>query len=119
MEHTVQLIPMETCIGVCFYIEEDIPMAIGERMEALWEDAYMNGENWAAFLTYYLETRAPELLEDMEIDAEAGMYAAYYPNTPEGTERAAALCALIRRLLANETELYQIVQEEGGCIEWD
>ncbi|MCM1113824.1 MAG: immunity 51 family protein [Muribaculum sp.] len=106
-------------ISVCFYVEENRILAIGEKMNAICEDAYMNGDNWAAFLNYYLGKHAPELLEEMEEDPEAGMYAAYYPLTPENEERAERFVQLIRSLVENEEELYRTVREESGEIEWD
>jgi len=55
----------------------------------------------------------------MESDPEAGMYAAYYDLTPENEQKAERFAELITSLVENEEELYRIVQEEGGEIEWD
>jgi tetratricopeptide (TPR) repeat protein len=106
-------------ISVCFYIEQDKPFAVGEKMNAINEEAYMNGYNWEAFFKYYLPKYAPDIAEDMETDPEAGMYAAYYTLTPENEAKAEKFNAIIIALVENEEELYRIVREEGGEIEWD
>lgn len=106
-------------IQVCFYVENDKVMAIGEKMNAINDAAYMNGYNWEAFFRYYLEKNASEILEGMDTDPEAGMYSAYYEPTAENETRAERFVEIIRSLIDNEKEIYQIVQEEGDEIEWD
>ena len=41
-------------IAVWFYNEEEKPLAIGEKMYEINENAYMNGYNWDALFNYYL-----------------------------------------------------------------
>jgi hypothetical protein len=106
-------------ISVCFYIEQDKPFAIGEKMNATNEEAYMNGYNWEAFFNYYLPKYAPDIAEGMEADPEAGMYVADYTLTPENEAKAEKFKAIIIALVENEEELYRIVREEGDKIEWD
>jgi len=109
----------ETYITVRFYtIDPDI-MAIGKKMNAIHEDAHMNGYNWDAFLRYYLKKHSPDLLKEMDTDPEAGMYAAYYPTTTKNELRANKFAELIDSLLNQEEELYRIVKEEGNNINWD
>ena len=119
MSDYVAVIKNEKYVSVCFYVEEDRIMTIGEKMNAINEEAYMNGYNWEAFLSYYLTKFAPDVLEEMDADPEAGMYAAHYPLTPENELRAKKLVEIIRSLIEHEEELYRIVQEESGEIEWD
>ena len=119
MADYVKVLKYESGITVCFYIEDDEIFAIGEKMNELCDEAYMNGYNWEAFLSHYLKKNAPDLLEGMEPDPEAGMYAAYYSLTPENEQKAARFAELITSLIENEEELYRIVQEEGEEIEWD
>lgn len=106
-------------ISVCLYNEDDKLLAIGNKMNEINEEAYMNGYNWEAFFNYYLEKYAPDVLEGMDTDPEAGMYAAYYELTPENEGRAEKFVEIIRSLVENEEELYRIVREEGDEIEWD
>ena len=106
-------------IQVWFYNEYDKPLQIGETMQVLNDEAYMNGYNWDALFNYYLSKHAPELLQALDSDPEAGSYVATYPNTAENLEKAKQLVTVIRHLIENETELYRIVQEEADQIEWD
>ena len=94
-------------------------MALGEKLEALCPDAYMNGYNWEALLRYYLEKNAPDILEGMAPDPEADMYEAHWPLTPENEAKARRFEEIIRSLVENEEMLCRFVQENGGEIEWD
>lgn len=106
-------------VSLYFNIESDVPFEIGEKMEAINENAYMNGVAWTSLLNFILKERCPELLEDMETDPEAGTYAAYYPDNEEGRAKAMRLGALIVSLIENEEELYDIVRKHGDEIVWD
>lgn len=109
----------EDSISICFYIEQEKPFSVGEKMNEICEDAYMNGYNWEAFFNYYLEKEAPELLEDLDTDPEAGMYAAYYDFSAENEKKAEKFAALIEDLIENEDKLYRILRENRDEIEWD
>ena len=109
----------EKYLAVWFCNENKKPFAIGEKMYALNPDAYMNGYNWDALFNYYLGKHAPELLEGLESDPEAGMFAAYYAPSDENWKKAEKFAEIITYLLENEDVLCRLVQEEGGCIEWD
>lgn len=119
MDEYVKVFTVEDVVDVAFYIEDPKVLAIGDKMNEINEEAYMNGYNWEAFLNYYLKQKAPELLEDMDCDPEAGMYAAYYPASAENEKKAKKLAETIAHLIENEEELYQIVRDHGDEIEWD
>lgn len=119
MDDYVKVFVNEDVIDVAFYIESSKVLAIGVKMNEVNEEAYMNGYNWEAFLNYYLEQNAPELLEDLDCDPEAGMYAAYYPLSAENEKKGQKFGELIAHLIENEEELLQIVREHGDEIEWD
>ena len=119
MADYVTTVKHEESISVCFWIEQDKLLAIGNKMNAIKEEAYMNGYNWEAFFNYYLAKYAPDVTEGMDTDPEAGMYAAYYDLTPENEVRAEKFVQIITNLVENEEELYRIVREEGDEIEWD
>ncbi len=106
-------------VGITFYIEQDKILAIGEKMNAICDDAYMNGYNWEAFLNYYLEKNAPEVLEGLESDPEAGMYSAYYEDAPDSLEKAEEFAGIIKSLIENEDKLYEFLRKEADNIEWD
>lgn len=106
-------------ILVIFDNEEDKPFLIGEKMCELREEAYMNGYNWDAFFQYYLENNAPDILDGLESDPEAGSYAAYYEDTPENEVKAQKFAEIICYLIEHEEEIYKIITEQGDEIEWD
>ena len=110
---------LEKYTEVCFYIENPKVMAVAEKMEELCQDAYMNGYNWEAFFNCYLAINAPELLEDMHTDPEAGMYVAYYDLTPENEVKVAQFNELIHKLVEEPELLYDFMREHAADVEWD
>lgn len=106
-------------VSVSFEAEDPKVMALGEKLEALCPDAYMNGYNWDALLRYYLEKHEPDILEGLDPDPEAGSYVAVWPLSPENEARANRFADIIRSLVENEETLCRFVQENGGEIEWD
>lgn len=106
-------------IAVNFLIEWDKPFAIGEKMNEINEEAYMNGYNWGAFINYYLSKHAPDVLAGLIDDSEAGTYVAVYELTSENEIKANKLVEIIRNLIENENELYRIIREESKSIQWD
>lgn len=106
-------------VSLCLEAGDSRVMEIGEKMNAVCPEAYMNGYNWDAFLSYYLEENAPDILEGMDTDPEADMYEAHWLLSPENEAKAKRFEGIIRSLLENEEELCRIVREEGGEIEWD
>ncbi len=119
MKDYVAIVKYEGGVSVCLYIESEKLFAIGEKMNEINDEAYMNGYNWEAFFNYYLEKNAPDVLKEMNTDPEADMYSAYYKLTSENEKRAEKFVEIIRSLVENEEELYRIVREEGNNIEWD
>lgn len=113
------IIKHETSLSVCFYLEHSKPFSIGEKMEKINENAYMNGYNWSAFFNYYLTKYMGDLLIGMESDPEAGLYVAYYDLNPENEEKALKYVEVMKYLVENEEEIYRIIKEEGNLIEWD
>jgi len=103
--------------SVYFNIEAEEVLAIGEKMEAINEEAYMNGYNWEAFLNHYLQTNQPELLDELDTDSEAGTYVALYNKANSG--KADKLVAVINGLVNNPDKIYSFLKENGEDIEWD
>jgi hypothetical protein len=101
--------------SVYFNIEADEVMAIGKEMEAINEQAYMNGYNWEAFLNRYLKINKPYLLDGLETDSEAGTYVAIYTNE----KKADHLMELINNLITNPEKIYDFLEANGDEIEWD
>lgn len=113
------LIETSSGFSVCLYVEQPEIMAIGQRMEELCPEAYMNGYNWEAFLQHYLQKNAPQLLEGMGSDPEAGMYVAYYGPDPANKEKAQRLQAVITELVEQPDRIIQFLEQEGDQIAWD
>jgi len=119
MTDYIEIFQDDSEISVTFIIEYDEILAIGNKMEEINENAYMNGYNWEAFFYSYLEQNAPELLEDYDTDSEAGTFVAFYPATTEGERQAKKLAKLIESLVENEEMIYQFIRDYGDDIEWD
>ena len=115
----VKILKYGKIMNLTFYIEHDKPFEIGEKINGIYEKAYMNGYNWEAFLNYYLEKKSPEVLEGIEMDPEAGILTAYYDNTLGNEEKAEKLKNIIIDLIENEEKLYKVLKDEGSKINWD
>ena len=109
----------ENTISVCFSVEDEKPLSVGDKINEICEAAYMNGYNWEVFFLYYLSKFAPDILEGMISDPESGSYAAYYDLTDENENKAKRFVEIIISLVENEEELYHIIRENGNKIEWD
>ncbi|MBN2771350.1 MAG: hypothetical protein JXR90_11700 [Spirochaetes bacterium] len=119
MKEYVNIIKYEKSLIVSFNIEEDKVLKIGEKMNELNDEAYMNGYNWEAFLDYYLNKNYPDVIRNMDTDSEAGMYTALYELNPDNEIKAKHLAGIIEDLIENEEKLYKIINEEGESIDWD
>ena len=106
-------------VALYFNIEDDKILALGEEMNQICDEAYMNGYNWEAFLGYYLTEKAPDILRDMETDPEAGTYVAYYEDGTTNEDKAKRLADIIGSLVDNKQEIFKLLHEEGDKIEWD
>ena len=109
----------ENEMGLILQASDEKVMALGEKLESLCPEAYMNGYNWEALLRYYLEKNAPDILEGLDPDPEADMYAAHWPLTPENESKAKRFEEIIRSLIEDDAALCRLVQEQGEEIEWD
>ena len=111
--------PEHDSISVCVYNEHDGLFALGERINAKHEAAYMNGYNWDALIRFYIGQKDPALLEKVETDPEAGMFSAYTSFSPENLESMKRFEAHIRAMLANESELMRFIEAHHDEIDWD
>lgn len=104
-----------------FYVEEDKVMAISEKIKEIVnnEFVYMNGADWGILLDFYIEKNKPEFIEQYEVDAEAGMYAALFENSLEGEKAAQSMADIIISLIEDENRLIDFVSEFSDEIEWD
>lgn len=106
-------------VSICFSIENDIILALGEEMNEIREEAYMNGYNWDAFLNYYLAVNAPDILAGLERDPEAGMYIAEYVDGAANEGKARRFAEIIVSLVENKEKIFKILRDNGDKIAWD
>ena len=106
-------------VSICFSIENDSIFALGEEMNKIRAEAYMNGYNWNAFLNYYLSVNAPDILAGLESDPEAGMYIAEYVDGAVGENKARRFAEIIVSLVENKEKIFKILRENGDNIVWD
>ena len=66
MQDLVTVLSNEDGIQISLDVQQDAVLQIGEMMQEIQEEAYMNGENWAIFFQYYLEQYAPESIKREE-----------------------------------------------------
>lgn len=119
MSEYVTIMEDQDSITLTLYIESDELMEIGEMLNEINPQAYMNSENWDILLDAYLESHAPYLLEDMDSDPEAGLYTAIYPLTKENRKKAEQFRELLLSFVSEPGTLCQFVAERGKEIEWD
>ncbi len=120
MSDLVAMHEYDTYIGISFDAGEEPIIQIGEKMNEICDEAYMNGYNWEAFLNSYLSENAPDILEELDTDPEAECYnAAINHIDDEGREMAKRLKDMIEDLFANEEKIYAYLEENAGEIEWD
>jgi hypothetical protein len=106
-------------VSVRFYISQDRPLAIGKKMQEIYEQAVMTGHNWEAFLNYYLETNYPEISAGMGSDPDNKNYVAYYKLTPDNEKKAEKLAQIIEGLVENESVIYETLKNHADEIDWD
>lgn len=119
MTEYVKVYKDEDTVEVCFYIEKENVLLIGQKMNEINENAYMNGYNWEAFFKTYLAQQNPDLLDGLDHDPEAGTYVGYYKLTKENELKANRFSELIISLVENAEKLYNFLREKGNDIEWD
>lgn len=111
--------PEHDSVSVCVYCENDDLFALGERINSRFEDAYMNGYNWDALIRFYVTSVDPELMDEIETDPEAGMFAAYLSHGPENVQKMKRFEAHVRAMLADEAKLMDFIDANCDQIEWD
>ena len=120
MEEFVRMHELDDCYTVSFDAGDEKIMAIGDKMQEMCEDAYMNGYNWDVFINAYLEQNAPDILEELDSDPEAGMYSVYINDTgDDGKAVAEKLKKLLDDLFANEDKIYAFLEQNAEVVEWD
>mgnify|MGYP002516605384 CR=1 FL=1 len=119
MRDYIGIIKETDYVSLAFYVDYENIIQLGKKLEAINENAYMNGYNWEALLNCYIEHNCSELSDSFELDSEAGMYSAIFEGSPKGAELADKLAEIIEDLVENEEKLFDFVREYGDEIEWD
>ena len=111
--------PEHDSISVCVYNENEGLFELGERINARFEEAYMNGYNWDALIRFYVASIDPAIMDEIESDPEAGMYSAYLSFSPENLEKMKRFESHVRAMVADETALMKFIERHYDEIEWD
>ncbi|MBO4579109.1 MAG: hypothetical protein J5715_03030 [Clostridiales bacterium] len=120
MSDLVNVIISDEYLSVSFDVAQPKIMAIGEKMNELCEEAYMNGYNWEAFLNCYLDENAPEILDVIESDPEAEMYSVFIEEVNDETRALAEKFGeILDDLFNNEDKIYSFLKDNAENIEWD
>ena len=111
--------PEHDSISLCVYCEKDDLFALGNRINEKYEEAYMNGYNWDALISYYVGKKDPDLMSEIETDPEAGMFAAYMSYSPENVNKMKSFEVHVQDLLSSEKELMAFIEANHQKVEWD
>ena len=119
MTDVVQLLELPEHDMVCVTIDvgEDELLALGERINAQWDMAYMNGYNWEALIHAFVKPKDPDREALVEPDPEADTYSGGMAYNADNIEKMRRFQGLIRDLLADESALFQFI--EANDIPWD
>ncbi len=120
-EASIKLLEMpdHNSISVCVFNENEGLFELGERINAKFEEAYMNGYNWDAVIRCYVGNADPELMQEVGTDPEAGMFSAYMSYSPENLEKMKRFEKHVRAMVADEAALMQFIEANRDKIEWD
>ncbi|MEQ8571989.1 MAG: Imm51 family immunity protein [Deltaproteobacteria bacterium] len=106
-------------VSVCLYVEDGALAALGERINAAFEDAYMNGYNWDILISAYVRTRNPALANKVERDPEAGLASFSLAYSRENIQVMRSYKVLVHELLKDEGALFQFIRDTEPSIDWD
>ena len=111
--------PEHDAISVCVYCENDGLFALGKRVNARFEQAYMNGYNWDALIRFYVRSLDPKLMSQIGTDPEAGMFSAYTSYSEQNLALMKQFESHVRQLLSDESSLMKFIEDNENEIEWD
>jgi Immunity protein 51 len=122
-DESIKLIEMpeqdSNSISVCVYNEHEGLLALGEKINERFEEAYMNGYNWDALIRYYVASVDPDLMNEVETDPEAGMFSAFMSYSPENLAKMKRFESHVRSILSDEAALMAFIEQNYDEIEWD
>ena len=120
-DESIKLLEMQehNSISVCVYNENEGLFELGERINARFEQAYMNGYNWDALIRFYVASLDPALMDEVKSDPEAGMFSAYMSYSPENLAKMRRFELHIRAMVADEGALMRFIEKNYDEIGWD
>jgi hypothetical protein len=120
-EDSIKLLemPEHNSISVCVYNENEGIFELGERINAQFDEAYMNGYNWDALIRCYVGNADPELIDVINTDPEAGMFSASMDYSHDNLEKMKRFEGHIRAMLTDEKALLEFIAAHYEEIEWD
>lgn len=120
MSNLVNVVISDEYLSVSFDVAEPRIMAIGEKINEICDEAYMNGYNWDAFFNCYLAKNDPEILDLIESDPEAEMYSAFIEDiNDESKAMIKRFGQTIEDLFDNEDKILSFIKDNAEEIEWD
>ena len=120
MSNLVNVVISDEYLSVSFDVAEPRIMAIGEKINEICDEAYMNGYNWDAFFNCYLAKNDPEILDLIESDPEAEMYSAFIEDiNDESKAMIKRFGQIIEDLFDNEDKILSFIKDNAEEIEWD
>ena len=111
--------PEHNSISLCVYNENEGLFELGERINARFEQAYMNGYNWDALIRFYVARLDPALMDEVESDPEAGMFSAYMSYSPVNLAKMRRFESHVRAMVADEKALMSFIEKHYDEIAWD
>lgn len=120
MSNLVNVVISDEYLSISFDVAEPRIMAIGEKINEICDEAYMNGYNWDAFFNCYLAKNDPEILDLIESDPEAEMYSAFIEDiNDESKAMIKRFGQIIEDLFDNEDKILSFIKDNAEEIEWD
>lgn len=111
--------PDHKSVSVCVFNEHEGLFELGQRINARFEEAYMNGYNWDALIRFYVASVDPALMDEVETDPEAGMFSANMSYSPDNVAKMKRFEAHVRAMVADEEALMRFIEKHHEEIEWD
>ncbi len=119
MNEYITITKQQDSISLTLNVEDCVIIELGEKINDICDEAYMNGYNWEVLINYYIENNCNNLLDGMHFDSEAGSFVIYYENTKENELKINEIRDTINFFVQNQDDLIAFVKENESEIPWD
>lgn len=106
-------------IQLSFYVGNDKPFSLIDKVEEINEVAYLNAYNWSVLLEFYSKQNNLNIFENTISDHEASLYNISFVKDDNGGKQANKLKEIIENFVENEEILLDYIKNYGDEIEWD